>query len=221
MDKGFSLLKESFSFIIGVDLSGSERRKTGIAYIDDGMIRTNCLYFDIELTEIAKKFEYIYIDAPLTLPSGRVSIEERVGIHFRECDLKLRERKIKFFPITLGPMRQLTQRGMYLKDFWVKEGKKVYEVFPGAFYDVFGVKRKDKEGILKLFREIACYLELFLGENQYSMDELDAMACLFTGIFHRLNLVERLEGVDGCILIPSCEVKRLFRNILNPLKENY
>jgi predicted nuclease with RNAse H fold len=49
------------------------------------------------MLEIMQKFQFIYIDAPLTLPHGRNSLEVRNEHHFRECDLLLRKRGIKFF----------------------------------------------------------------------------------------------------------------------------
>ena len=47
------------------------------------------------------------MDAPLFLPAGRCCLRNDCtcpkDIHFRQCDLDLRRRHIKFFPITLGP----------------------------------------------------------------------------------------------------------------------
>jgi len=57
----------------------------------------------------------VAIDAPLSLPTGRKSIEQKTGVHLRECDKELLKRGIKFFPVTLGPMRKLTSRGITLR----------------------------------------------------------------------------------------------------------
>ena len=59
--------------------------------------------------------QIIGIDAPLSLPPGRKSLDDNNGIHLRECDKELTKRKIRFFPITLGLMRMLTLRGISLK----------------------------------------------------------------------------------------------------------
>jgi predicted nuclease with RNAse H fold len=59
--------------------------------------------------------DLVPIDAPLSLPKGRKTIHERSGEHLRDCDRELQRRKIRFFPITLGPMRMLTERGLALK----------------------------------------------------------------------------------------------------------
>lgn len=198
-----------YELFLGVDLAGSEKRNTGISFVENNTIVTFALRNEKELLEIMQKFQFIYIDAPLTLPHGRTSLEVRSEHHFRECDLLLRKRGIKFFPITLGPMRMLTQRGMRLRERLSKLSKEVYEVFPGAFYDVFGVKRKDRETIQALYKTLSGFFGLSLKVDYPSQDELDAIACLFTGFFHKLNLAECLTGVDGTIIIPALKVKKL------------
>jgi len=198
-----------YELFLGVDLAGSEKRNTGISFVENNSILTLIIRNEKELFEIMQNFQFIYIDAPLTLPYGRSSLEVRNEHHFRECDLLLRKRGIKFFPITLGPMRMLTQRGMRLRERLSKLGKEVYEVFPGAFYDVFGVKRKDRENIQALYKTLSSFFGLSLKVDYPSQDELDAIACLFTGFFHKLNLAECLTGIDGTIIIPALKVKKL------------
>jgi len=212
MDKGkFRNLAAQIDYelFLGVDLAGSEKRNTGISYVENNSIETCIVRNEKELFVIMQKFQFIYVDAPLTLPHGRTSLEVRNEHHFRECDLLLRKKGIKFFPITLGPMRMLTQRGIRLREMLSKLGKEVYEVFPGAFYDVFGVKRKDRNTIQALFKTLSGFFGLSLKVDHPSQDELDAIACLFTGFFHKLNLAECLTGIDGTIIIPALEVKEL------------
>jgi predicted nuclease with RNAse H fold len=134
----------------------------------------------------------------LAIKKGRANLHE-MGPHFRTCDLMLRERGIKFFPVSLGPMRLLTERGIRLKTVMEGWGKVVYEVFPGAFYDVMGVGRKDKKAILELYRRLGFNLE----ERKYTKDEIDAIACLLTGIMFLERRAELLAGEDGAIIIPK------------------
>jgi len=207
-----SLAKDlDFSACVGVDLAGSEKRNTGVAFVDNNSILTFIIKSNDELFEFKSKFKFFYIDAPLSLPKGRDSLEVRNERHFRECDLLLKQRGIKFFPATLGPMRMLTQRAISIKEELEKSGKEVYEVFPGAFYDVFGVKRKDRASIHNLFLKLCELFGLCLKAENLSQDELDAIACLFTGLFHRMGLAEPLTGDDGTIIIPEKKVK----NFLN------
>jgi predicted nuclease with RNAse H fold len=183
---------------LGIDLAGSERRNSGVAYLEDGKLTCFVLHKDEEILELSKGFSHIFIDAPLSLPKGRANIQEG-GPHFRACDLMLRERGIKFFPVSLGPMRLLTERGIRLKTVMEEWGKVVYEVFPGAFYDVMGVGRKDKKAILELYRRLGFILE----DRKYTKDEIDAIACLLTGIMFLEGRAELLKGEDGAIIIPK------------------
>lgn len=93
----------------------------------------------------------IAIDAPLNLPPGRRSMAERNEVHLRPCDEELRRRRIPFFPITLGPMRALTERGIQLKKKLERKGWRVVEVYPGGAQDVWGIPRarRNREGLRK------------------------------------------------------------------------
>ena len=187
--------------ILGIDLAGSEKRPTGIAYFEDNRILTKVVYNDEEILKIAKNFSKIFIDAPLSLPKGRGSLEVNNGIHFRECDIKLRELKIKFFPLTLGPMRKLTKRAIKLKALLKEQNKKVFEVFPGGFYDIMKLSRKNKEEIIKFYKDLGFELE----DKEFIQDELDAIACLLTGLMHEKEESLILEGIDGSIILPRIE----------------
>jgi len=56
----------------------------------------------------------VAMDAPLSIPRERRSLEERDSIHLRPCGRELLKQRIKFFPFTLAPMRRLTARGIAL-----------------------------------------------------------------------------------------------------------
>ena len=103
--------------VLGVDLAGAVHRATGMCVLKDMMATTFISHSDEEILECAEREKpgLIAVDAPLNLPPGRKSIEDRNGTHFRVCDIELRKRNIRFFPITLGPMRMLTVRGISLR----------------------------------------------------------------------------------------------------------
>jgi len=190
--------------IVGIDLAGSEKRRTGFCYLKNNKAFTKVLYKDEEIIGNVEKIKpkIIAIDAPLSLPKGRKKIEER-GSHFRKCDLELKKFKIKFFPITLGPMRKLTLRGIKLKDIFVKRGIEVIEVFPGAVYDLAKVKRKEKSSILKFLKN---FFEI---ENKnYTLDELDAITCCLVAKFYLENkYIEIGEKEEGTIILPLIGIK--------------
>jgi predicted nuclease with RNAse H fold len=137
--------------VVGLDLAGVETRPTGFCKLDSLHAYTADLYTDKEIMEktLEANPEIIGIDAPLSLPEGRVSLEDRNGPHLRPCDRELIKTGVKIFPMTLGPMRKLTKRGIMLRQLFEEKGFKVLEVYPGGAQDVFGIPRKQK-GLDKL-----------------------------------------------------------------------
>jgi len=193
---------KNFMKIIGLDLAGVEKRPTGFCIMDGMNVKTFILYSDDEILHEVEhvKPEVIAIDAPLTLPKGRKSIEERTNIHLRECDRLLLKRGIKFFPITLGPMRLLTKRGIRLKKILKKKGFRVIEVYPGGAQDVLGIPRKQK-GTEKLRKSLESLGIEGLKETMND-HELDAVTCAFVGKLFLEGRYEVLGSVDDGIVMP-------------------
>jgi uncharacterized protein len=126
----------------------------------------------------------VAIDAPLALPAGRVSLDRPGPPHLRRCDRELLELGIRFFPLTLGPMRQLTARGIALARELRGRGFRVIEAYPGGAQDVLGLPRKG-EGEERLRRAMRRFG--FTGDGLrpgVTHDELDAIACAYTGREH-------------------------------------
>ncbi len=167
--------------ITGLDLAGVERRPTGLCALNGWMAETSLVYTN---EEIVRKIEeskpkIVAIDAPLSLPAGRKSIEQRTGVHLRECDKELLKRGIKFFPVTLGPMRKLTSRGIALRRILEAKHFKVIEVYPGGAQDILGIARK-QHGLQKLRTGLEEYG--IKGLNDKMTDhELDAVTCALVG----------------------------------------
>ncbi|MFH1222451.1 MAG: DUF429 domain-containing protein [Candidatus Micrarchaeota archaeon] len=184
--------------LLALDLAGSEQRATGWAALHSGRVLYGIAYKNSELLMLAKAMEpaAIIIDAPLTLPAGRKSIDKRDGNHFRECDLQLRAEGIKFFPITLGPMRMLTKRGMKLKKQLALHAA-VFEGFPGASYDRLRLPRKNQKKIEAFLRRLG-----FPAATGASQDEFDALILLLTLMLKQKGLDRTFSGKDGEILAP-------------------
>ena len=104
--------------IVGLDLAGVEARPTGFCKLTEMKAKIILVYTNEEILKKTLKSKplIVAVDAPLSLLHGRKSIEERTGGNLRESDRELLRKGIKFFPITLGPMRKLTIRGMELKN---------------------------------------------------------------------------------------------------------
>jgi predicted nuclease with RNAse H fold len=190
--------------ILGIDLAGSEKRKTGICILNENLeANCFCVFKDKEILNLIKKEkpDLIAIDAPLSLPKGRKSLKRKSKIHFRECDRELWKFGIKFFPITLGPMRKLTERGIKLRKILEKKYK-VIEVYPGATQDILKIPRKQK-GLEKLKKGLE-KIGIKILKEKVCGDELDAITCAFTGF---LYLKEKFLAIgdekEGQIILPK------------------
>jgi predicted nuclease with RNAse H fold len=167
--------------IVGLDLAGVESRPTGLCVLKDMKAETFIVFTDEEVLKGIEesKPKIVAVDAPLSLPAGRESIEQRTNVHLRECDKELLQRGIKFFPITLGPMRKLTNRGINLRRILENKHFRVIEVYPGGAQDILGIPRK-QQGLnkLKAGLEKAGIRGL---NNRMSDHELDAVTCALVG----------------------------------------
>jgi len=198
--------------IAGIDLAGSNKRNTGVCILNE-KLKAVCFSVkkDKEIVEIVENANpaIIAIDAPLSLPSGRKSLRKS-KIHFRQCDKELWKLGIKFFPITLGPMRLLTKRGIKLKKMLEEKKFRVIEVYPGATQDMLGIPRK-QAGLKKLLLGLKKIGIKNLRKN-LNGDELDAVTAAYTGFLYlNGNYAAAGNKKEGQIILPSkpfC-VKRL------------
>lgn len=193
--------------IVGLDLAGSERRTTGYCYTTESLrCKTLALHTDseIEETTLKAKPDVISIDAPLCLPKGRESLEKRGPPHLRECDKELLRMHIRFFPITLGPMRKLTARGMMFKKLFEEKGFVVIESFPGSAQDILGMPRKQK-GLEKLRMALIKYgVRGDVRKKGISHDELDGITCAIVGIKYLQNDYTAIgDPSEGRMILPK------------------
>jgi predicted nuclease with RNAse H fold len=191
--------------VIGIDLAGTENRPTGFCIMNNKMnVKTKILYKDREIIKniLEEKPKIIAIDAPLSLPKGRKSLEQKSNIHLRECDRELLRNKIKFFPITLGPMRELTKRGIRLKKILNKKGFEVIEVYPGGAQDLLKIPRKSKsiEGLRKGLEMLGIK---GLSENMTD-HELDAVTSAFVAkLYLEKKYIAYGNNDEGVIIMPK------------------
>jgi len=193
--------------IVGLDLAGSEKRDTGFCYMSESLkCETSALHTDKEILEatLSANPDIVSIDAPLCLPKGRKSLEQRDAPHLRECDRALQKMHIRFFPITLGPMRKLTARGIMFKKLFEKKGLTVIESFPGSAQDILGIPRK-QEGFEKLRRALIKYgIKGGVRKKDITHDELDGITCAIVGKCY-LTGDYRALGVkeEGFMIVPN------------------
>jgi uncharacterized protein len=193
--------------VVGLDLAGRAHRSTGVCLLDaDGHAKTFVLHDDAEILRECRRARpgVVVIDAPLSLPTGRRSLEDRTGPHLRGCDRELLRRRIRFFPLTLGPMRLLTARGLDLAERMRAEGWTVIEGYPGGAQDVWGIPRKgdDLSGLRRGLRRLGVRFTPDVGRMTH--DELDAVCCALVG---RQFLGDRAEALgdpkEGLLYLPG------------------
>lgn len=188
--------------VLGIDLAGSPRRPTGVCLLAGGQAQTHLAFSDDDVMGWVRDCDadLIPINAPLSLPPGRRSIHDRSGEHLRPCDRVLQQRGIRFFPITLGPMRMLTERGLSLKERLEVLGHVAVECYPGAAQDTWGIPRQhhDLAGLLRGLRRLG----LRGLKKSASAHELDAASAALAGMWFLLGAGEMIGGDDG-ILMPE------------------
>jgi predicted nuclease with RNAse H fold len=193
--------------VVGIDLAGSPRRPTGLCLLRGLRADTHVGYSDDEILEIVRLAgpDLVPIDAPLSLPKGRRTIHDRSGEHFRDCDRELLRLGIRFFPITLGPMRMLTTRGLALKRKLRTMGYRTVECYPGAAQDVWGLPRQHRslQGLLTGLRKLGVRGL----RRTVTGDELDAATAALVGRYFLLGQGVMLGGDSG-ILIPAVKGNR-------------
>jgi len=192
--------------VLGIDLAGSPNRDSGVCVLEGPRrLRARVLHSDAELRHLVRSLrpDLVVIDAPLSLPRGRRTIEDRSGPHLRECDRTLLRLRLPFFPITLGPMRMLTVRGMRLARYAARDGTAVVEGYPGGAQDLWGIPRK-KAGVARLQRGLrAIGLGGDLARRSLTHDELDAVTIAWVGWTHlKGGGVLIGDPTEGVMLLP-------------------
>lgn len=195
--------------IVGLDLTGSEKRPTGAAISRGRFVCTALLRTDDEILDYARSAlpDVVSIDSPLSLPSGRVSVfdddpgRDEFGI-MRKSERLLKRRGINVYPCLLPSMQRLTLRGMSIADKLRKEGIPVIESYPGAAQDIVGIARKGA-GLPYLVAGLKAFG--YVGDfdrSNVSHDELDAITCCMVGSFFLSKKFEALgfEEEDALII---------------------
>lgn len=192
---------------VGIDLSGSEGKASGIC-----VLQGNKAYLDLSKTDaeiIAKTVDakpaIISIDSPLSLPKGRCctndSCECRIHGITRECERTLKKRGVNSYPCLIGSMQKLTMRGIKLARLFRDQGQEVIESYPGAAQDILGFPRKRVD-----LRELEIDLtnmgiKPFSNRKTITHDEIDALTSAVVGYFYLSGNYEALGNEEERYLI--------------------
>jgi predicted nuclease with RNAse H fold/dephospho-CoA kinase len=197
--------------IIGIDLTGSEKRPSGFCVLNGNVALTSTVSSDEEMVArvTQERPDLVSIDSPLSLPQGRIRVSDddpgraQFGI-MRQCERELKRRGINVYPSLLPSMQGLTQRGIRLAQSIRKLGIPVIESYPGAAQDIMGIPRKGAgEKYLKQGLSEFGISGSFETES-VSHDELDAITSAVVGSFFLSGQFEALRGpTEGALIIPD------------------
>jgi uncharacterized protein YprB with RNaseH-like and TPR domain/predicted nuclease with RNAse H fold/dephospho-CoA kinase len=202
--------------VIGIDLTGSEKRPSGWCLLDGREAVTSLLGSDDEIVaRTAKENPHlISIDSPLTLPDGRISVDDadpgrkEFGI-MRYCERLLKKRGVNVYPALLPSMQRLTARGILLAKKFRELGYPVIESYPGAAQDIMRIPRKRK-GLEYLEEGLAAFgISGPYIKGGVSHDELDAITSAVVGVFFWAGMYESLGKDplgDEALIIPDLRV---------------
>lgn len=197
--------------VVGIDLTGSEKRDSGWCLLEGTRSETKRICTDRELIEltIAAQPTLVSIDSPLSLPRGRKRVtddddgREQFGI-MRECERVLKRRGVNVYPSLIPSMQALTARGIRLATALRRQGIAVIESYPGAAQDIMGIPRKRKglEYLTHGLRDFGIVGDYLV--NQVSHDELDAITSAIVGVFFWAGKFEALgNDEEDYLIIPD------------------
>jgi uncharacterized protein YprB with RNaseH-like and TPR domain/predicted nuclease with RNAse H fold len=193
--------------IVGIDLTGSEKRATGWALMDGRVATTKSLITDEELFQetVAVAPDLVSIDSPLSLPEGWKDPDKPCGLPiYRKCELALKRMGISVFWCLLPTMKCLTLRGMRLAQRLRAAGIDVIESYPGAAQDLLGIPRKGSS-----LEELKWGLARAGIEGKYihskvTHDEVDAITSALVGLFYMADEYIGLgNAAEDYLIVPK------------------
>lgn len=204
--------------VVGIDLTGSEKRKSGWALVEGENLQTELLSTDQDIVDrtMEVKPDLVSIDSPLSLPAGRIEVSDsdpgrdEFGI-MRQAERQLKRRGINVYPALLPSMQKLTERGIRIARTLRGQGVSVIESYPGAAQDILGIPRKKTS--LKHLRLGLCRFGYVAEPDIDSMshDELDAATSALVGQFLLAGYFELLGREDeDFMVVPTTHVDAAF-----------
>jgi predicted nuclease with RNAse H fold len=196
--------------IVGIDLTGSEKKASGWCFLFNGVAETRRISTDDDLIHqtISVNPAVIAIDSPLSLPLGRLTVydddpgRQQFGIT-RLSERLLRKRGIRSYPTLIRSMQKLTLRGVLLAQEFRTLGFPVIECFPGGTQDILGLPRKQKSlpDLIKGLVNIGITGDVT--RPGVSHDEIDAVTAALAGCFYMAGQYEAIgDEAEGQIMVP-------------------
>src|SRR3990172_7236539 len=197
-----------YPVVVGIDLTGSEKRPSGWARLQGHEVEVERLASDHDLVArtLASKPDLVSIDSPLSIPNGRNCTSDKCWCRHkygiaRQCERELWRRGVRVYPCLLPSMQNLTRRGMRLAAEFRSRGLNVIESYPGAAQDILRISRKktSMEDLKAGIRDLAL-TGPFL-ESRDNHDELDAITSALVGYFFLAGSYEAIGTPEEEYLI--------------------
>jgi predicted nuclease with RNAse H fold len=195
---------------IGIDLTGSEKKPSGICVLRDRDAYLSLIASDESIIELVQQNggALVSIDSSLGLPAGRCCVLDtcdcrKYGI-MRECERILRKRGIRVYPTLIKSMQNLTLRGMRLAGVFRDAGYTVIESYPGGAQDILQFPRK-KINLRQLETDlIAMGIIPHSDREPVTHDQLDALTSALVGYFYLAGMYESIGNeAEGYLILPE------------------
>lgn len=193
---------------LGLDPSGSERKRSGLAIIDEALsTESRVVKTDAEILQAIQDAQpdVVAIDSPLALPKGRCCADPTCpcAVHgiVRAADRVVSRMGYRPFWTLLPSMVNLTLRSIRLRETLESEGIKVIEVYPGAAQDRLGLPRKQRgeEALLQGLYSLG--IRFPDPDRKRVHDELDAITAAYVGLCWLQNAYEAAGPPDEIQII--------------------
>lgn len=197
--------------VVGIDLTSSGSKPSGWCVLQGAFAETDMIGSDDEIIAriLSTAPALVSIDSPLSIPYGRIRVEDDDPTRFefgimRRCERELKRRGINVYPCLLPSMQGLTRRGMRLANRLRDLGIPVIESYPGAAQDIMGIPRKGAgEEFLRQGLVDFGIVGRFANEA-VRHDELDAITSALVGSFFLAGKYEALGGdSEAPLIIPD------------------
>ena len=174
---------------LGLDPSGSERKRSGLAVIDELLnAESRVVKTDADILQAIHetKPDVVAIDSPLALPKGRCCADPSCpcAVHgiVRSADRAVSRMGYHPFWTLLPSMVNLTLRSIRLRETLESAGINVIEVYPGAAQDRLGLPRKQHGEDALLQGLYGLGIRIPDPHRKRVHDELDAITAAYVGL---------------------------------------
>ena len=174
---------------LGLDPSGSERKRSGLAIINESLsAESRIVRTDADILQAIHETQpdVVAIDAPLSLPKGRCCADPSCACSVygivRSADRAVSRMGYRPFWTLLPSMVNLTLRSIRLRETLESKGVKVIEVYPGAAQDRLGLPRKQRGEDALLQGLFGLGIRFTDDKPKRVHDELDAITAAYVGL---------------------------------------